>query len=298
MFPVLDLLHPSFGESLLRYRLDRLPAAKARAGQYGAKGAMFPWTSELTGFGTTNGGGKQCPPECKGLDWTEQHITGDIAMAFRLHWRSTADIAFLAESWPLIEAICDFWASRFVTDAKSGNFTVKGVVGPDEPAGANDDEIYTNAVAAAAFQFGIEAATALGKQPPAPWATYAQSPYLPLTASLLPGRLVHPEFTGYRKGQMIMQSAVALLQYPLLWPLPTDIKRNDLAYYEPVTKQNGFFTGNSVYSIAWLGLGNATGAKTQWESAFAHMDTQSFFTFHEELKGGHLNVVQCLWTPS
>ena len=141
MFPVLDLLHPNSGESLLRYRLDRLPAAKVRAGQYGAKGAMFPWTSELTGFGTTNGGGKQCPPDCMGLDWTEQHITGDIAMAFRLHWRSTADLAFLAESWPLIEAVCDFWASRLVTDATSGNYTVKGVVGPDEPAGKNDDEI-------------------------------------------------------------------------------------------------------------------------------------------------------------
>jgi trehalose/maltose hydrolase-like predicted phosphorylase len=291
MFPVLDLLHPAVGESLLRYRLDRLPAAKIRAAQYGAAGAMFPWTSQLSGFGDTHSVG-YCPPNCTSLDWTEQHITGDIAMAFRLHWRSTGDRAFLNESYPLIEAACAFWASRLVRDPGSGNFTIKGVVGPDEPSGVQNDEIYTNAVAASTFRFGIEAATALGIQHPPEWGARAASPYLPLSSSLLPGgRLVHPEFTGYAKGGLIEQSAVALLQYPLLWEIATDIKVNDLTYYEPVTRQDGFFTGDSTYSIAWLALGNASAASTQWASAFAHMDTQSFFTFHEELAGGHLNFL-------
>ena len=56
-------------------------------------------------------------------------------MAFRLHWRSTADVQFLNESYPLIEAACAFWGSRVVRDPSTGNFTVKGVVGPDEPSG-------------------------------------------------------------------------------------------------------------------------------------------------------------------
>ena len=91
----------------MQYRLDRLPAAEARAAQFGAKGAMFPWTSELSGFDDTHmDAGAQCPPSCTGLGWKEQHISGDIAMAFRLHWRSTGDLGFLRQSWPLIDSIC------------------------------------------------------------------------------------------------------------------------------------------------------------------------------------------------
>ena len=65
----------------------------------------------------------------------------------------------------------------------------------------------------------------------------------------------------------IMQSAAALLQYPLGLEMPETIRRNDLAYYEPRTRSNGFFTGDSIYSIAWLALGNATAALTQWDAA-------------------------------
>ena len=39
---VLDAFDEQLGESLLRYRLERLPAAQHRARQYGAEGAMFP----------------------------------------------------------------------------------------------------------------------------------------------------------------------------------------------------------------------------------------------------------------
>ena len=292
MFPVLDLLHPAIGESLLTYRLARLPAAKMRAAQFGVQGAMFPWTSQLSGFGDTGvGKGVQCPPSCTGLGWTEQHITGDIAMAFRLHWRTHRDLAFLNKSWPLIEAVCAFWTSRLVKSATSGNWTALHVTGPDESAGANDDEVYTNAVAASSFLFGIEAAAALGRTAPREWATRAASPHLPLNSSLYPGgHAVHPEFQGYH-GEQITQSSVALLQYPLLWPMPTQVKIDDLTYYEARTRSNGFFTGDSVYSIAWLALGNASAAKKQWESAFAHMDIECFYTLHEELTGGHLNFI-------
>ena len=291
MFPVLDLLHPTIGASLLEYRLVRLPAAKLRAAQFGVRGAMFPWTSELSGFGDTGvRAGAKCPPSCTGLGWTEQHITGDIAMAFRLHWYTYHDLAFLNKSWPLVEAVCEFWVSRLVRSAASGNWTVLHVTGPDEGAGVNDDEVYTNAVAAASLLFGIEAAGVLGRTVPPEWATRAASPHLPLSTSLYPGHAIHPEFQGYR-GDLITQSSVALLQYPLQWPMPTQVKIDDLRYYEARTRRNGFFTGDSVYSIAWLALGNASAAMRQWESAFAHMDTQCFFTFHEELTGGHSNFI-------
>ena len=55
MFPVLDLFSADLGFSILRYRLQRLPAAQARATQFGIPGAaMFPWTSTQSGYGTTH----------------------------------------------------------------------------------------------------------------------------------------------------------------------------------------------------------------------------------------------------
>jgi len=85
-----------------------------------------------------------------------------------------------------------------------------------------------------------------------------------------------------------MQSAAALLQYPLGLPMPVNIKTNDLSYYEPRTRSNGFFTGDSIYSIAWLALGNARAALKQWDAAFNHIDTRHFFLFREKLSGGAL----------
>lgn len=89
MFPILDLFSEPLGESLLRYRLERLPAALDRAVQYGlADGAaMFPWTSTQSGFGTTQQPmGETCTgASCTGLDWQEQHITGDICAMRKMH---------------------------------------------------------------------------------------------------------------------------------------------------------------------------------------------------------------------
>ena len=52
MFPVLDVLHPGVGESLLRYRLARLDAARIRAGQHvvGAGQQSNQWGVFLVGL--------------------------------------------------------------------------------------------------------------------------------------------------------------------------------------------------------------------------------------------------------
>ena len=314
MFPILDVFDEALGESLLRYRLDRLPAAVERAKQYGADGAQFPWTSTQSGYGTTHEPlNSTCHGvgNCTGLGWQEQHITGDIAMAFRLHWRATRNATFLRESWQLINATAAFWASRFVRHAGSGNWTVLGVVGPDEPSGVQDSEVYTNAIGAQTILFAAETADVLKLQPlPPQWLAKAAAPYLPLSTSLVDsnGTAVHPEFAGYNGGPSdccgaglapkskksrccIEQSAAALLQYPLGLSMPEEIKLNDLKYYEPRTLANGFFTGDSIYSIAWLALGNPRAALTQWEAAFSHMDCDHFCLFRERISGGHSNFI-------
>lgn len=99
-------------------------------------GAMFPWESAYTGLGVQPGGGI--------YDSLEQHITADVGLAVRLfyetHVRSAPDAtkAFLSEMWPLLNGTCIFWDARLQEEHWGGaapNYTVKGVVGPDESSG-------------------------------------------------------------------------------------------------------------------------------------------------------------------
>lgn len=69
-----------------------------------------------------------------------------------------------------------------------------------------------------------------------------------------------------------IQADVALLQYPLRFNMSSALARNDLNYYAAVTRADGYFTGDSAYSIAWLRLGNRSAADEQFQLAFLHQD--------------------------
>jgi hypothetical protein len=56
----------------------------------------------------------------------EQHITGDVAMAFRLQYYLTQDDIWLkTHAWPVIQGAAEFWAGRFELDPTSSNYTIK-----------------------------------------------------------------------------------------------------------------------------------------------------------------------------
>ena len=78
-----------------------------RASAVGQDGAMFPWTSTLSGYDDTH----STTPHT-GLGWTEQHVTADVALAFRHYFFQTGDDEFLRRSWSLINGTCAFWAGR------------------------------------------------------------------------------------------------------------------------------------------------------------------------------------------
>ena len=100
---------------------------QAFAQQTGHAGARFPWESAVSGFNV-------CGWSTGAL--FEQHITGDVAMAFRLQYYLTRNDTWLrAHAWSVIQGAAQFWAGRFELDAASGNYTVKNVTGPDESSG-------------------------------------------------------------------------------------------------------------------------------------------------------------------
>ena len=125
------------------------------------------------------------------------------------------------------------------------------VVPPDESAGVRNSSVYTNAIGAATLRWCLEAAPLINATVPAGWRDIADNMYLPMNDTLYAGGVVHAEYDGY-SGEMINQADVGLLQYPLGMAMDAAVARNDLDFYTTVTRQQGYFTGDSVYSIAYL----------------------------------------------
>ena len=303
IFPNLNTFHPALAASLLQYRVDRLPQALANAAANNHSGAQWPWESGASGAPVS---------PWHSADLYEQHITGDIAIAFRSYWYATRDVPWLREqAWPVLAGSCDFFAGRATpvpapvptpVPNATANLTLLGVIGPDEKAGRVDSNAYTNGLAQAVLRFCGEAASVLlsgggtfsgGAPTPAQlarWADVAERMWLPLSDTLYTSGPVHPEFTGYA-GQPINQADVALLQYPLdlTATIGQEVATNDLAFYQALSSgpaTSGFYTGDSAYSIAWLALGNRSAADAQLRLAFDHMDLAHFHVWSEVSHGG------------
>ena len=256
----------------------------------GYDGAKFAWESASTGLWAS---------PWRGADFSEDHLNADVPLAWRKHYYTSGDKAWLASAWPHLNETCRFWACRFQrTDSKGpappgyaancsskdgvGNYTVHAVIPPDESRDVINDSAYTNAAGAQTLAWCIEAAGELGiasiALPPL-WSEIAASPYLPLDDTLYAGGPVHRQNTGYT-GQKINHADVALLQFPLGLDFGVEQNQRDLDYYATVTDFAGMFTGDSSYSCAYLALGNRTAADAQLNLAFNHIEGH-FDVFHE-----------------
>lgn len=148
--PFYVLNRPSAARRLLRYRLDRLDAARKIAVSKGYKGAMFPWESAGTGAETTppwvrGPGGRVIPIET-GLQ--EHHITADIAYGLMGYVDAAADERLLLEGGlELLLETARFWASR-VERGRGGRLDITGVIGPDEFHENVGNNAFTNRMAA------------------------------------------------------------------------------------------------------------------------------------------------------
>ena len=72
-----------------------------------------------------------------------------------------------------------------------------------------------------------------------------------------PDKRYHEEFEGfnteYESGTLpnggVKQADVVLLNYPLMWDMPDDVKKNDLELYENITDPNGPAMTWSIFTI-------------------------------------------------
>jgi trehalose/maltose hydrolase-like predicted phosphorylase len=284
MYPSLLLLHPVIAKNnLLQYRVNKAPGAALKAKSYnlGYQGLMFPWESAFTGQ-------EVCP------DWAptgiyEQHITGDIAFAFKQYWDLTHDNEWLTSTaWPIIEGIATFWASRVQLDTTTRNqYVIMNVIPPDEYAFGNNS-VFTNVVAKISLEFATKIGNLLGKKVPANWLQIANHIKIPFDET----RQLHLEYDEYNVAghQLIKQADVTLLGFPLMYPMPPHVRKNDLDYYSNVTDKNGPAMTYGMEVIGRLELGDLQTAYEVFPRSYANAKAP-FGVWTETVTGGTTNFI-------
>jgi trehalose/maltose hydrolase-like predicted phosphorylase len=252
MFPALLAQHPDLARVMVDYRSNTLPAARKNAADNGYAGALYPWTSALTGdmgdecYGAvTDANGKVIADPNKSC--TQQfHLQSDIALAQWEYYESTGDKDWLSQrGWPVLEAVAQFWASKAI--AVSSGYAITQVQTPDEYATDTDNDAYTNAEASLELKAAIEAAGILGETAPPLWSQIAAG--LIKTMQIDTARNIYLEHQGYT-GEKIKQADVVMLTYPLDFSMSKSMAIADLNYYTPRTDIDGPAMTDAIHSIA------------------------------------------------
>jgi len=172
MLPFFALTWPEAARALMMYRHHTLPAARAKAARYGARGAFYAWESADTGEDVT-------PASVVGpggvtiqirLGQQEQHISADVAFGAWTYWRVTGDDVFLLEAGAeIIIETARFWASR-AEPGSDGKRHIRGVIGPDEYHEHVDDDAYTNGMARWNLRTAVAVVQDMATRWPEPWA--------------------------------------------------------------------------------------------------------------------------------
>ena len=172
MLPFFALTWPEAARALLMYRHRTLPAARAKAARYGARGAFYAWESADTGEDVTPAsvvGPAGLTIQIK-VAREEQHISADVAFGAWNYWRLTGDDVFLLEAGAeIIIETARFWASR-AEPGGDGKRHIRGVIGPDEYHENVDDDAYTNGMARWNLRTAVAVAGDMARRWPEPWA--------------------------------------------------------------------------------------------------------------------------------
>ena len=153
-FPVyLATLGEEVAENLLRYRHQQLPGAYHNARQQGLPGALYPMV-------TFNG--IECHNEWE-ITFEEIHRNGAIAHAIFNHAAYTGNEDYLlGEGLEVLMGIARFWAGRVHLNARTGQYMIHGVTGPNEYENNVNNNWYTNRIAAWCLDFFTDAADKAG----------------------------------------------------------------------------------------------------------------------------------------
>ncbi|CAF3413981.1 unnamed protein product [Rotaria socialis] len=237
----------------------------------------FPWESARTGVDVT-------PYGYLVIATYQQHITGDISFAARQYIAATGDRKWLMSEYggDLVYETARFWASRVVYSNEKKKYEIlskflsdlntfshriyTAVLPPDEDARPfKNNSVFTNAVASYSIQLAHRVSCITKKVVPQHWLDIASNLYFPFDNATQ----THLEYDGFDlKNTIIKQADVVLLGFPLMWPMNKEVRRNDLLFYEPLTRASGPAMAWSMHTIGFLELNDFDKAQQVFRRAY------------------------------
>ncbi len=271
MYPPLLVLHPEIAKSLLEYRFERLPQARANAFSHGFRGAMFPWESDDAG--------QEATPVWALTGPFQHHITGCVGWAFWKYYEVTKDKEWLrTRGYPMLKEVADFWASRVERNGP-GRYDINNVIGANEWQENIDNNAFTNGMAITTLRYAAQAARELGMAPDPDWEHVAAN--IPI--------LKFPDGTTQENatydGVEIKQADVNLLAFPLDMISAPEQVRKDLAYYESRMSPSGPAMGFSVLATLHARLGDPEKAYRLFVQSYQPNEVPPFGVLSETAGG-------------
>lgn len=290
MVPFFLNAFPSTARNLLKYRVDSLKGAFAKAQEEGYLGAFYAWESQ-------DGGREACTfynvndvftgrPLRTFFRDKQIHISADVALALWDYWRATGDRTLFDEGGAEVIFECArFFLSWMIWRPEKDRFELLDVTGPDEYHERVNNDYWTNftaletlkAARAAAREFGAPAGrtTMLVRLDGVIEKFYLPQPDLQTgiipqfdgyhrledtTPAVLKTRMKHPhEYWGCGDGlarwtQVIKQADVvlALALHPAAHS--AEVRRANWEFYEPRT-EHGSSLSACAYAISAARLG-------------------------------------------
>ncbi|MBR6558555.1 MAG: glycoside hydrolase family 65 protein [Clostridia bacterium] len=159
---------PTVAKSMLKYRFDRLDAARNNASLNGYRGIQFPWQSGITGSEVT-------PPWATSAG--EQHVNFDVALAFDGYARVHNDPVFVKDVvLPVIFGVCEWIESR--VEKTDRGYEILHITGIDEGHDDVNNDFYSNTMAVKLLRSGSEYSVKFGYGEQTRWLEIADNMYV------------------------------------------------------------------------------------------------------------------------
>jgi trehalose/maltose hydrolase-like predicted phosphorylase len=219
MYPGVLLSNPGAAKSMMHYRANQLPWARAHAQLNGYDGIQFPWQTGNHGFEVS----PYYTGACGGMK--EEHINLDVAFAMAQYVHASGDdLFFRQQAWPVIQGVAEWIASRVIETERG--YEIQHITGIDEGRDNVDNDAETNGLAAVVLREAVGFAQRLGVTPPAAWSAIAERLFIPIDAE----RRIVRKNDRYDLGLNQACPDTMMLTFPFAYPLANDVHKATVAY--------------------------------------------------------------------
>lgn len=174
MTPVFALTDPAVARNLVMYRYHTLAGARAKAAEYGHRGAYYAWEGQEDGkeacthFNVTDVFTHR-PMRTYFRD-KQIHISADIVYAIWKYYEQTGDASIFAEGAAEVAAECArFFCSWAYYKKDKQRYELLDVTGPDEYHERIHNNAYTNRMAGFAVRVALDVLDRLHETDPKAW---------------------------------------------------------------------------------------------------------------------------------